>query len=45
MGREELDSEEYDESDYFKCPITQQKVDPNVILPNRRIADAISAFK
>lgn len=40
----ELDVEEYDYDSYFKCPKTQIEVDPNVLLTDRRIKQAVLDF-
>ena len=42
--KDELDEDEYDYDAYFKCPVTQQKVDPTKLLPNKRIKAAAEQF-
>mmetsp|Transcript_29609 Transcript_29609/g.39383 ORF Transcript_29609/g.39383 Transcript_29609/m.39383 type:complete len:95 (+) Transcript_29609:1008-1292(+) len=39
--REESD---FDESTYFRCPLTSQPVNPDVIIPNKRIKKATEDF-
>ena len=38
--KDELSDDEYDYDSYFTCPKTQMNVDPNVLLPDRRIKEA-----
>ena len=38
------ESDDVDKNDYFKCPITQKPVDPDVLIPNKRIQKATQEF-
>ena len=40
-----MEDSDYDYDSYFKCPETQQKVDPKIMIPNKRILAATLAFK
>lgn len=40
--KEELD--DFDETTYFKCPITLKVVNPDIRLPNKRIKQATADF-
>ena len=40
---EEPDSD-FDEANFFKCPVTMGTVDPAILIENKRIKDACGAF-
>ena len=46
MERTEIDESDssFEEESYFVCPLTCMKVDPNVMLQNKRILQAVSAY-
>lgn len=35
---------DYEEDDYFKCPVTRMSVDPDILIPNKRMKRAIEDF-
>ena len=45
-AKKALDGHESDcsEGEFFKCPVTQKRVDPNFILENKRIKQAVEDF-
>ena len=36
--------EEFDPTSLFLCPVSMQKVDPKILIPNKRICQATEAF-
>ena len=41
---EDKDDSDLDEATYFTCPVSQQPVNPDIILPNKRVKQATEDF-
>ena len=45
VAQAEADSEEeFDPASLFVCPVSMQKVNPKILIPNKRISQATEAF-
>ena len=42
--KDELSEDSFDEESYFRCPITLQDVNPDVVLENTRLKEAIMDY-